>query len=377
MNINLHNYEEYFLLYADKELSREERMEVEKFIKQHPELEEEFDMINSAIMEPETFQLKDKSFLFKSTEAEFINKHNYEETFVLYHDGELSAEQKSLVIEFLEKNPKLNDEFLLISQARIQADPVSFPDKKSLLRKEHSGITGRIIMFRSLAAAAVLGFGLWIAAPYFSGSDPQNQVAQQRTIPDNTVQENTGAITGDEIDNRVATLEQTEGTSEIQVEKTGVKEAVASTQKKEVKNKKEEVILAKKVQDENPLQAQEKNIQQPNSEKKKKEANEVMIAQIPPMEISTGEIRNRNELAHVDIDITPKVIEKNYTAQNVVHLDVNKEPSGNYIFYNVPEEEFRKTKIGGFLKKVKRVVERNDPIRRLFEGEEGEVASNN
>ncbi len=377
MNINLNNYEEYFLLYADKELSREERTEVDHFIKQHPELKEEFEMIRSTIMEPETFQLNDKSFLLRSTGTEFINKANCEEIFVLYHDGELSEEENRQTNEFLVKHPELNDDFLLISQATIEADTVSFPDKQSLLRREPSGITGRIILFRSMAAAAVLGFGLWIAVPYFSENDAQDPIAQQVNTTDNPIQENTSQISDEMVDNNIATLEKTESTSKVHVGKTGPKAAVASTQTNEVRNNKQEVILVKKVQDESPLQQQEKIIQPSKTNEKKKEANEVMIAQIPAREISTNEIMNRNELVHVDIDLTPKSTEKNYTAQNVVHLDVNKEPSGNYIFYNVPEEEFRKTKIGGFLKKLKRVAERNDPIRRLFEGEEGQVVSSN
>ena len=245
------------------------------------------------------------------------------------------------------------------------------------MRREPSGITGRIILFRSMAAAAVLGFGLWIAVPYFSENDAQDPIAQQVNTTDNPIQENTSQISDEMVDNNIATLEKTESTSKVHVGKTGPKAAVASTQTNEVRNNKQEVILVKKVQDESPLQQQEKIIQPSKTNEKKKEANEVMIAQIPAREISTNEIMNRNELVHVDIDLTPKSTEKNYTAQNVVHLDVNKEPSGNYIFYNVPEEEFRKTKIGGFLKKLKRVAERNDPIRRLFEGEEGQVVSSN
>ena len=375
MNINLHNYEEYFLLYADKELSREERLEVEQFIQQNPELEEEFDMINSAILEPEMFQLQDKSFLFKSTGTDYINKINYEEIFVAYHDGELSEEQKTQAEDFLKENPELRDDFLLISQAKIQPDPVSFPDKKSLLRKEHSGMTGRIILFRSLAAAAVLGFGLWIAAPYFSGSDSQNPIAQQGTTPDIPMQETTAPPPTETVDNSVATNEQSEKNAEIQ-EKAGPKSPVAFKQSEKVVNKKQETILAKKEQNQNNTLQQEKRIQQKVTINKKEETNEVMIAQIPPMDISSGEMINRNELAHVDIDVTPKSLERNNPAKKVVYLDVNKEPSGNYIL-NVPEEEFRKTKIGGFIKKLKRVVDRNDPIKRLFEGEEGQVASNN
>lgn len=376
MNINLHNYEEYFLLYADKELSLEERMEVEQFIQQNPELEEEFDMINSTIMEPETFQLIDKSFLFKSSGTELINKDNYEEIFVLYHDEELNEEQKIQTNEFLKGHPELNDEFLLISQAKIQADAVSFPDKQSLLRREHSGITGRIILFRSLAAAVVLGFGLWIAVPYFSESDHQQPIAQTNTSED-PVQKNTGSATIEAADNPIATNVQTENKSEVQTEKAGYKAAVGSKEAEEKLNYKEGIILAKIEQNKGKPDQQEKTSQPSDIHKKKKEANQVMIAQIPTMEISARDMMNTKQLAYVDVNVTPEALEKNYTAQNVVHLDVNKEPSGNYIFYNVPEEEFRKTKIGGFLKKLKRVVERNDPIKRLFEGEEGQVASNN
>lgn len=383
MNINLHNYEEYFLLYADKELSLEEKREVEAFVQLHPELEEEFEMINSAILEPEMFHLQDKSFLLKSTETDFINKTNYEESFVLYHDGELSEEQKAQADNFLKENPELRDEFLLISQAKIQPEPISFPDKKSLLRKEQTGITGRIILFRSLAAAVVLGFGLWITFPYFSGGDSQIPVAQQVTTPENYGHETTTPTPPENVENSVAandnlvTNEQSDKSTEKQTEKAEPKSPVITKQSEKGVNLKQQTVLAKNEQnlDNNSLQ-QDKNVQLAKKNKNNEGTNEVMTAQIPPMDISPGEMTNKSELVHVDIDITPTPIEKNYSPRNVVYLDVNKQPSGNYIL-NVPEEEFRKTKVGGFLKQLKRVVDRNDPIKRLFAGEEGQVASNN
>src|SRR5215471_15469 len=41
-NINEINYEEYFLLYVDNELSASKREEVEKYVLQHPGLQDEF-----------------------------------------------------------------------------------------------------------------------------------------------------------------------------------------------------------------------------------------------------------------------------------------------------------------------------------------------
>ena len=81
MNINLNNYEEYFLLYADNELSEKEKYEVENFVKQFPEFEEEFNMLKLTINFPdESVSLMDKSFLLKK-ESSFITEKNYEKVF--------------------------------------------------------------------------------------------------------------------------------------------------------------------------------------------------------------------------------------------------------------------------------------------------------
>lgn len=380
MNINLHNYEEFFLLYADNELSQEERSEVEQFIKENPELEEEFDMINSTIIKPdESFQIVDKSFLLKTTATEFIHEQNYEEIFVLFHDGELTEEQKDKTTHFLEKDAELKEEFLLIGQAKIKSDPISFPDKKSLLRKEHAGITGRIILFRSLAAAAVLGFGLWIAIPYFNGDTVQPQLAQQPNLPDTNIniQNSTKKIPGQSVNADIAVIEKKAQNTEEFAEQSKPEAKITEEKVAEVFHKKEKQILAKnEAKQSNELQP-EKIIEIIKETKKSEVDDKRLIARIPQKKISTGGIIHSNELLHVDLDITQRAIEKNNAVQKVVYLDVNKESTNNYIFYNVPADEFKKSKIGGFLKKLKRVAERNDPVKRLFEMEVGQVASSN
>ena len=380
MNINLHNYEEFLLLHADNELSPQDRVLVEQFIQDNPELEEEFDMINSTIIEPdETFQILDKSFLLKTTATEWINEENYEEIFVLFHDGELTEEKKEKTIDFLDRHVELKEEFLLIGQAKIQGDTISFPDKKALLRKEHAGITGRIIMFRSLSAAAVLGFGLWIAIPYYNGDHNQPQIAQQSNIPEanNNLPDSPGKIASKTDKAEIAFIDKKAPGSEASAEDKSTEEKIIEEKTAKVLPKSKQQMLANNEVKESNILQPERRIEKIKENNKREEGNNGMMAQIPQKKISTDNIIDSKEMAHVDLNITPQAIEKNYTAQNVVYLDVNKESSENYIFYNVPAEEFKKTKVGGFLKKLKRVAERNDPIKRLFEMEVGQVVSNN
>src|SRR6185437_4053228 len=119
MDINRNNYEEFFLLYADNELSKTERKVVEIFVQENPDLKEEFSMWKLSINIPdEDLKLLDKSFLLKK-EPPFINENNYEEIFVGYHDNELSDVQRKEVQNFVKENSKLKPGFELIGKAKL------------------------------------------------------------------------------------------------------------------------------------------------------------------------------------------------------------------------------------------------------------------
>jgi len=69
--INLSNYEDWFLLYADGELTDAEQEAVLQFVKQHPSLQEELDLLLSMRFQPETeIRLNDHSTLT----AEYFNE---------------------------------------------------------------------------------------------------------------------------------------------------------------------------------------------------------------------------------------------------------------------------------------------------------------
>ena len=84
MNIDRNNYEEYFLLYADNELTDSEKTEVLMFLKENKDLEEEFRMIHHTICKPDVnVEFADKSFLLRGKTQTFINEKNYEEIFFI------------------------------------------------------------------------------------------------------------------------------------------------------------------------------------------------------------------------------------------------------------------------------------------------------
>jgi len=143
MNINRDNYEEYFLLYADNELSDQEKNAVEAFVKQYPDLEEELVIIKLSISKPDVdCILEDKSFLFKKPN-EFINHSNYEEIFVLYNDNELNVAEREETESFLLKTPSLKNEFELLQRTKVQPDnTIVFDDKPPQNQKQHLTIIG-------------------------------------------------------------------------------------------------------------------------------------------------------------------------------------------------------------------------------------------
>lgn len=66
-----------------------------------------------------------------------INKHNYEEFFLLYTDNELNAEDRKEVEDFVEMHPGLKEELKEVLQTRLPLDgSLSFFDKTNLYKPD-------------------------------------------------------------------------------------------------------------------------------------------------------------------------------------------------------------------------------------------------
>ena len=152
MLINRNNYEEYFILYMDNELSPAQRRMVEDFTQHHPDLREELEILLQSRFEPDTsIVYTPKEELFVSTTAP-VNSTNLEEWLVLYIDNELDPSQRNLVEDYLQANPPAQLTFEQLLKAKLIPESISFPDKAMLYRTEKT----RNIRWWRLSAAAVL-----------------------------------------------------------------------------------------------------------------------------------------------------------------------------------------------------------------------------
>ncbi|HEY0432645.1 MAG TPA: hypothetical protein VGC95_02160, partial [Chitinophagaceae bacterium] len=72
MKPDRHNYEEYFLLYVDNELSPGEVKEVELFVRNNPDLEAEFQLLQqSKLPADDSIVFDNKDQLFRINEPGF------------------------------------------------------------------------------------------------------------------------------------------------------------------------------------------------------------------------------------------------------------------------------------------------------------------
>ena len=108
MKIDRHNYEEFFILYADNELNAEERSLVEEFVKLHPDLREELDLLSEMKFHPDpNIVYEEKEELYANMVIPGLSSQNYTEWLLLDIDNELNAEQQASLKKFLSDHPEL------------------------------------------------------------------------------------------------------------------------------------------------------------------------------------------------------------------------------------------------------------------------------
>ena len=155
MKIDRHNYEECFLLYVDNELTVEQKQEVELFVKQNPDLEEELIILQQSRLIPDdSIVFHGKHLLIKRTNNALVDSNNYEQWLILYVDNELRDEDKTRVEKFAAEHPRIQQQLSLFQQTKLPQEKIAFANKKVLYRKEKPRVIS--IQWWKIAAAAML-----------------------------------------------------------------------------------------------------------------------------------------------------------------------------------------------------------------------------
>jgi hypothetical protein len=345
MNINRNNYEEFFLLYIDNELCVQEKNAVDVFLKENPDLQEEMLMLQQSVLIPDEAVFADKQSLLK----QLAISDEMQQQLILMLDNELDKKASGKLLGLVEKDAVLKQEWQILQQTKLPAaEKIIFEDKAILYKEEG----GRVISFkwwRIAAAALLIGFGVWGA---FNYSNKPANIQTPETVTNKPAKAAAPVIVTDDkkeqpvtqdknstVDNAAA-INQTQQDEKIKSSssfKTKIVTDDANKQKKAALKQVNDVAKQPAIK-----AVPDNNLPKPSLENFNSiPRNNNDVAIVPPAEdkSKTDEVINAEEPAT-----------KNDFASQIKYIDSDTE--------NQDEPKGVKSKIGGFFKKLKRVVER-------------------
>ncbi len=379
MNIDRHNYEEFFLLYVDDELSAAERKTVEGFVQQNPDLHNELLMLQQSILPGDKIVFENKNELLKTGSFAEL-----QEKLLLFADDELPFAERKEMETLLAADTVAAAEWGVLQQTRLQPDTsIVFADKRSLYRTEGARVVG-IRWWRVAAAAVLLSFGIWAGVEFYKNSSSikknseeivrGNKGQPQQTKKDEAVNPVTVKPQPEKQTIRETIVNNTpqKNSPERVVEKSNtIAEKNNTTTAKTIKqniNDPKESMVATKEDNKNASN----NLPKPLENINNSSSNKTLIADVQPLTTEKNNAVAKNDIGinkinkpgePVNTIATDKIIEPvNAYAKNALYSNSDEAKNDSKVLY-MDEENVKRSKIGGFLRKLKRVIERNTNIK--------------
>lgn len=339
MNINRHNYEEFFLLYVDNELTAGQRKIVEAFVATNPDLQEEFELMQQATF---TDDVKlDQSFINLLLKPVAEESTISEEQLLLYIDDELRADEKAQVDKELIANTTLQKELQWLRRSQLTPDTsVVFPDKSLLYKQaEPARVFSMSMTARRWSAAAavvvLLGSAMWLMLDGNKTSDkPASFIAADKP-----------------------TVKANQSTTPLSVE-----DAVKKTLDEQKKEFGETTAAAESTEHHNTAATTNISVASLNTTEKTETTTTTVIEQ--PIDIATADVNGKIIDEKIDV---PSNISQTSTVQpianNISYASYNNDVADEEEDVLLTEERQRKSGIAGFLKKAKRTLERKTGIQ--------------
>ncbi|WP_462252616.1 anti-sigma factor family protein [Ferruginibacter sp.] len=357
MKINRHNYEEFFLLYIDNELSAAEKNAVELFVQDNADLKAELNTLQQTVYKADAAVYENKKELLKDEFAVL------QQNLLFYIDDELNAADKLTVEKLLKADSSAGKELALLQKTKLQPDTaIVFAHKKSLYRKGGGKVIG--LPWRRIAAAAILlGFGVWATVTFINTY--KNEVATAATkniVKPAAKKQNTDTATPtltspqktDEEINIAATI------TEITTDKKTPEDNQTQNSTPQNLPQQSNTAIAAKEKNKKP----DNNLPKPDYEKiNKEESNESYASNVKPSDNTIDKINSGNKVKVDVVNDYSKTETVNGYALNASLTESDAgENNDNKILY-MDEDNVKKSKLGGFFRKVKRMVDRNTSIK--------------
>jgi hypothetical protein len=340
MIIDRHNYEECFILYWDNELTSSQKQAVENFVKENPDLEEEFKILGQTRFVPDNnIQLQEKEFL---TNDSFINITNYEEQLLNYIDDEVTTEQRKEVERFAGQYSAVKQELTLLQKTKLQPEAeVVFPDKSILYRREEKVRVISMTWFRVAVAAAIMllaGFATFRLVNTSKNGDTPPVARVEKSNDQSSKKADSLSNPGNSIPTESLVKGNEKSPKEQTIDKNNNKSPVD-------KNDDQKPLIAQR-ENKNNLPEERKNINLQVEDPNKKIEQTFAEAGLPQLEKDTRTAETN----------ASGVINTNFNDQSVTLKD-------NLTLYIPKQEEKEGGGIKEFLRKTTRVFERRTRIQ--------------
>jgi len=370
MKLDRNNYEEFFLLYVDNELTAEQRRSVEQFVQEHPDLAMELDILQQTVLQADnSVVFTGKDSLLKNGSGSLINMSNYEEYLISYIDNELNASERNAFEKFLAAHPAVKEELGVYQQTKLEPEEkIVFANKEILYRKEEKVRVISMQWWKIAVAAAVIlvaGMGTFIILNKKDTTTPGTSVVKTTTDKKSTP---TPVVTDD---NKEADKQKTEKPSVLKTVQDNVaavitKDAIKTKPSSPEKLTEEKIQTKKSVPQNFVSNNSEALVKNEISVKKENAANTdknkaVDNRIIPSVNESASDLKN-----------TIASLEKNTAKQNTNNDAVTKEQEKAYNNKETAQEDFdavyasnnesKNKKLRGFFRKATRVFEKRTNI---------------
>ena len=340
MIIDRHNYEECFILYWDNELTSSQKQAVENFVKENPDLEEEFKILGQTRFTPDNnIQLQEKEFL---TNDSFINITNYEEQLLNYIDDEVTTEQRKEVERFAGRYSAVNQELTLLQKTKLQPETeIVFHDKSILYRREEKVRVISMTWFRVAVAAVIMllaGFATFRLVNTSKNGDIPPVTRVEKSNDQSSKKADSLSNPGNSIPTESLVKGNEKSPKEQTIDKNNNKSPVD-------KNDDQKPLIAQR-ENKNNLPEERKNINLQVEDPNKKIEQTFAEAGLPQLEKDTRTAETN----------ASGVINTNFNDQSVTLKD-------NLTLYIPKQEEKEGGGIKEFLRKTTRVFERRTRIQ--------------